>query len=367
MLMTLLLGFVVSVAVTYILVASEKHHGHFTGDAHNSGPQKIHDGSVPRIGGIGIFLGFCVALLYAKTLVPAARDIAAPVWLILALFIPFAAGLFEDVTKRVRPAIRLVATFIGAAIAFSWCGATLTRFDIPGVDAVVALNPLVQLAVTLFCAGGIAHAFNLSDGLNGLLGGLVCTATLGLALIAWRVGDQQVLFSALALGSAAAGFLILNYPSARIFAGDGGAYFCGTAVALLCVMLVARNPSISPWSALAMALYPFTDTGCAILRRIAQRRPVSQPDAEHLHSLLARWLLRRFPRTGRNIASFVIVAVTLAFALVATSIATSTPALVALAAMYFCVYAIVYLNLYRAVVGAERAESLTMVTTTGSD
>lgn len=350
MVTTLITALVISALVTYALIASKEHHEHITGDTQGSGPQKIHDGNVPRIGGIGIFVGFCAALLYCKAFVPAAQDVSAPVWLILALFIPFAAGLFEDITKRVRPAIRLVATFVGAAVAFFFCNAALARFDVPGVDALLALHPAFQFVFTLFCVGGIAHAFNLSDGLNGLLGGLVCTACVGLALVAWSLGDSRVMYTALALGGATAGFLFGNYPWPRIFAGDSGAYFCGTAVALLCIMLVARNPGVSPWSALAMVLYPFTDTACAILRRILQRRPISQPDAEHLHTLLARWLSKRYPTNGRNFASFLIVTATLPFALAAAAMATSTVALVALSAVYFVLFLVTYLALYRRVV-----------------
>jgi UDP-N-acetylmuramyl pentapeptide phosphotransferase/UDP-N-acetylglucosamine-1-phosphate transferase len=368
MLTTFTIALVASASVACALIASEKYHGHLTGDAQGTGPQKIHDGSVPRVGGVGIFLGFCSALLYCKAFVPSAREVSAPIWLILALSVPFAAGLLEDITKRVRPAIRLMATFIGAGIAFFFCNAALSRFDVPGVDALLALHPIFQLAFTLFCVGGIAHAFNLSDGLNGLLGGLVCTASLGLALVAWRLGDQHILFSALALCGATAGFLLGNYPWPRIFAGDGGAYFCGTAVALLCIMLVARNPSISPWSALAMVLYPFTDTACAILRRLIQRRPISQPDAEHLHTLLARWLSREYPVNGRNFASFLIVATTFPVALTGSAIAASTPALVGLAIAYFVTFACVYFALYRRVVsGPATSDPVRAESTASSD
>lgn len=366
MLTTFIVAVLASAIVGFALIASERHHRHVTGDVEGSGPQKIHDGNVPRVGGIGIFVGFCVALLYCRAFIPSAQGLASPVWLILALSIPFAAGLMEDITKRVRPAIRLFATFIGAGIAFFYCNAVLTRFDLPGVDALLALHPIIQFAVTLFCVGGIAHAFNLSDGLNGLLGGLVCVACVGLALLAWRVGDAQIVFSAIALGGATAGFLIGNYPWPRIFAGDSGAYFCGTAVALLGLILVARHPSVSPWSAMAMVLYPFTDTMCAILRRTIQRRPISQPDAEHLHTLLARLLSKRFATNGRNIASFLIVAATLPFAIAAVSMATSTRALVGLSVVYFALYLFTYLGLYRRVVGVAAEHRTALETATQS-
>jgi UDP-GlcNAc:undecaprenyl-phosphate/decaprenyl-phosphate GlcNAc-1-phosphate transferase len=313
----------------------------------------MHVGAVPRIGGIAIMTGFAAALLIAKVGLPFGEHIGAPVWLILALFVPFAVGLCEDVTQKFGPLSRLIATFAGASIAYFFCGATIVRFDVPLVDSLVALHPAVAFAITLFCVGGIAHAFNLADGLNGLLAGLSLTASIGLATVAYLTGDNFVLIASIALLGAIGGFALLNFPRAWLFAGDGGAYLLGSALAILAMLLCARQASVSPWFLFVLVLYPFTDTTYAIYRRWRSGRPIMAPDAEHLHSLLATALKARLGTHGRNVASVVVVLVSMLFVGAAVSVFTNTPVLVALSATY----ATVYVLAYRALSSAARLDS----------
>jgi len=193
---TIFAAFLTSLSVAVLLVATQRWHAHFSLDHTGSGPQKLHLVEVPRIGGIAIMSGFATSLLLTKVGPANGLSIDAPVWLIMALFVPFAAGLIEDITKSFGPWVRLLATFAGAAIAYFFCGATIVRFDVPPVDALLALHPAVKFAFTLFCVGGIAHAFNLADGLNGLLAGLALAASVGVALVAQQVGDHFLLLAA---------------------------------------------------------------------------------------------------------------------------------------------------------------------------
>jgi UDP-GlcNAc:undecaprenyl-phosphate/decaprenyl-phosphate GlcNAc-1-phosphate transferase len=339
---TLAIAALVSLFVGVLLVITKNWHSHFTSDHAGSGPQKLHDGAVPRIGGIAIMLGFSVALLVAKITLPSGEQINAPVWFILALFVPFAVGLCEDTTQRFGPTSRLIATFIGASIAYFFCGAAIVRFDVPPVDALVALHPAVAFAFTLFCVGGIAHAFNLSDGLNGLLAGLALTASIAIAIVAHIFGDVFVLAVAVSLIGAIAGFSLLNFPRAWLFAGDGGAYLLGTALAISLLLLCLRQPAVSPWFAFIAVLYPFTDTTYSIYRRWRAGTPIMRPDAEHFHSLLAQLLKSRYADSGRNVASVAVVAMSALFIAAATIVYASTPMLVGLALLYAVLYVCAY-------------------------
>ncbi|MBV8046602.1 MAG: glycosyl transferase, partial [Paludibacterium sp.] len=90
-----------------------------------------------------------------------------------------------------------------------------------------------------------------------------------------------------------AGFLLLNYPRGLIFAGDGGAYLMGFLIAELSVLLVARNPLVSPWFPLLLVIYPVFETLFSIYRRkFLQDRAIGYPDALHLHSVIYRRLVR---------------------------------------------------------------------------
>lgn len=344
---TIFAAFLTSLSVAVLLVATQRWHAHFSLDHAGSGPQKLHLIEVPRIGGVAIMAGFATSLLLTKIGPANGLSIDAPVWLIIALFVPFAAGLIEDITKNFGPWARLIATFAGAAIAYFFCGASIVRFDVPPVDALLALHPAVQFAFTLFCVGGIAHAFNLADGLNGLLAGLALAASVGVALVAQLVGDQFLMLAAIALGSAVVGFGLLNFPKAYLFSGDGGAYLVGSAIAIFSMLLCHRNPTISPWLPFVLVLYPFTDTTWAIVRRKLAGLPIMSPDAKHLHSLLATRLANRVGAPGRSIASFAITCVSLAFIVIATLLYTQTVWLVTLAAAYAVVYSLAYFWLSR--------------------
>jgi UDP-N-acetylmuramyl pentapeptide phosphotransferase/UDP-N-acetylglucosamine-1-phosphate transferase len=344
---TIFAAFLTSLSVAALLVVTRRWHAHFSLDHAGSGPQKLHLGEIPRIGGIAIMSGFAASLLLTKVGPANGLSIDAPVWLIMALFVPFAAGLVEDVTKNFGPWIRLLATFVGAAIAYFFCGASILRFDVPPVDALLALHPAIAFAFTLFCVGGIAHAFNLSDGLNGLLAGLTLAATAGVVLVAQSTGDQFLLLAAIALASAVIGFGLLNFPKAYLFSGDGGAYLVGSAIAIFSILLCNRNPTVSPWLPFILVLYPFTDTTWAIVRRKLARLPIMSPDAKHLHSLLATRLATRCGTQGRSLASFAITCVSFAFIAVATLLYTQTGWLMALAVAYAMVYALAYFLLNR--------------------
>ena len=353
MAVTFVIAVLASLFTAVLLVVTKKWHGHFSSDRAGSGPQKLHTGAVPRVGGIAVMTGFAVALLFAKITIPAVEQISAPIWLILALFVPFAVGLCEDVTQKFGPVSRLLATFVGASIAYFFCGAGIVRFDVPIVDALLALHPAIAFVFTLFCVGGIAHAFNLADGLNGLLAGLGLTASIAIATVAYLVGDHFILVSSIALAGAIGGFALLNFPRAWLFAGDGGAYLVGSALAIFLILLCARQPTVSPWFSFVVVLYPFTDTTYSIYRRWRSGSPIMSPDAEHLHSLLALRLKAKFGEHARNLASVAIVTVSAIFVGAAISVYSMTPVLAALAALY----ALVYVTTYRMVSASIAADS----------
>ena len=334
------IAFAVSFLVALGLALTTRWHSRFSGDLSGSGPQKIHTGVVPRVGGVAIFVGFAAAFVVGSQLLGLSGE---PVlWLLFALTVSFAAGLYEDVSKNFGPLARLLATFVGAAMAYQWCGASLKRFDVAPIDAVLVAYPPIAFIFTVFCVGAIAHAYNLSDGLNGLLAGLGLVACLGITLVARQYNDTSLLLASTSLGGAIVGFGLLNYPRPYLFSGDGGAYLVGTAVAILSILLIGRHAEISAWLPFCLVLYPFADTTCAIIRRKLKRVPISAPDAEHMHTLLASRMTALFGPRGANLASLLIVGAAGAFMWVAATFHTQTTVLVGLAVAYFVGYGLAY-------------------------
>jgi UDP-N-acetylmuramyl pentapeptide phosphotransferase/UDP-N-acetylglucosamine-1-phosphate transferase len=116
---------------------------------------------------------------------------------------------------------------------------------------------------------------------------------IGLAYVAFAVDDRLIALLALTGVGATLGFFVWNFPAGLVFLGDGGAYFLGFYVAELAILLLHRNPAVSPMFPLLLCIYPVFETLFSIYRRKWLRgAPVGMPDGAHLHSLIYRRFLR---------------------------------------------------------------------------
>lgn len=286
----LLLAFAVSLVVSLLVVHAVKTQGSAWLDHDLSGPQKFHARAVPRIGGVGIFLGLACAVPLLWTVDPQAWKLGTG--LVLCSLPAFGAGLIEDLTKKVSPRNRLLATAVSAALMAGFMGAVISRTDLPGLDWLVAY-PAGAVILTVFAVAGIANSVNIIDGFNGLASMCVVIMLAALAYVSFQVGDPVVGTLALAGVGAVLGFFLWNFPAGLIFLGDGGAYFLGFLVAELSILLLVRNPEVSPLFPLLVCIYPVFETLFSIYRRRFIRAvPPSMPDGIHLHSLVYRRVLR---------------------------------------------------------------------------
>jgi UDP-N-acetylmuramyl pentapeptide phosphotransferase/UDP-N-acetylglucosamine-1-phosphate transferase len=211
---------------------------------------------------------------------------------LLAALSAFAGGFLEDLTRKVSPYSRLLFSFGAAAVGFVLLDARISDLDLPGDDYLFRYQ-VFAFGFTLFAVGGFAHATNIIDGVNGLMG---FTAAFVLGAIAWvahQTGDDRVFGAALIVMASTLGFLVWNFPRGILFAGDGGAYFLGFAIAELAVLLVHRNSEVSPWFALLVLWYPVWETLFSMYRRKAIRgHSPADPDGLHLHTLVFRRVVR---------------------------------------------------------------------------
>lgn len=283
-----------SFLICAFLIASERWHARFSHDAVDAGPQKFHTTPVPRIGGIAIAgaIGLTLLGLEAADLLMT-DSVYGFAMLSLAALPAFAGGLAEDLTKKVGVLARLLLTMTAGALASVLTGATLVNLDVPGLDELLQWSPLIAIAFTAFAVAGVANAINIIDGYNGLASGFAILAVSALAWVAYQVADQVVLLASLTMLGAVLGFFCWNWPSGRIFLGDGGAYLVGFWLAELGVLLVVRNPEVSPWFPLAIMIYPVWETLFSMYRRkFIKNKITGRPDAMHLHQLFYQRLVR---------------------------------------------------------------------------
>lgn len=279
-----------SFALAALIVLSAARHGQFSMDVPGS-PQSFHARPTPRIGGVGIYLAFLVGTLSIGL---DARRIG--VTILVAGLPALAAGLLEDVTKRVGVGARLAGTMASGCLAALLSGVVIAGVHLPPVDALLQYAP-VAILFTAFAVSGLANAINIIDGFHGLASGTTVICASVIAAIAALAGDPGLSLAAAMLAAVVAGFWFVNFPWGKLFLGDGGAYFAGFALAWLAVLLPARNPGVSPWASLLVCAYPIIEVIYSIVRRRRARRPPGSADRAHLHSLVAMHIVqRRFPR-----------------------------------------------------------------------
>lgn len=287
---------IVSLSAALFLIRHTRLHQKLSGDNPSEGPQKFHIGLTPRIGGVPILLGCSigVTVAIASKILP-----LKPALLLFVCTLPvFLSGMAEDLSKRIAPFWRLLASFISALLACKLLGTTLTGVGLPGIDFLLTLSPILAILFTMVAVGGICHSLNIIDGYNGLASGVSSMILLAIGYVAFEVGDRELLSLSLASAGAVIGFMVWNFPRGLIFAGDGGAYLMGFMVAELSVMLVVRNPSVTPWFPFTLVVYPVWETMFTIYRRwIVRGQAAGLPDALHLHQIvfarLVRWMVGR--------------------------------------------------------------------------
>ena len=294
-----ILSFLMSLVATLAVVRSARLHSSLSADHDFAGPQKFHTRPVPRIGGLGVLAAIVISASYVAVV---RRESADTLWLLIVCGIPaFAAGIAEDLTKRVAARWRLLATAVSAALAVWMLDAVLLRTDIPGIDQLIRMLPFA-IALTLLCVTGVANAVNIIDGFNGLASMCVLMMMLSIAYVAIQVGDPVVAQISLIAAGAVLGFFVWNFPAGLIFLGDGGAYFLGFLLAELSVLLIHRNDAVSPIFPLLLCAYPIFETVFTMYRRRVLRGvATATPDGIHLHTLIHRRLIRTTStRIGRT-------------------------------------------------------------------
>jgi len=286
----------------WLIVKYENLHAHLSHDHITDSPQKFHSQPTPRIGGLMLFAGLLAAMgiMIFADVFPIRHEFGL---LLIAGMPAFLGGLVEDLTKKVEVLDRLLLTMLSGTIAAWVLGAVLNRLDVPGVDQVMKWMP-IAVVFTSIAVSGIANSINIIDGFNGLASGLSAIMLIPLALVAYLVNDPLVFTVAIALAGGLLGFMVWNWPNGRIFMGDGGAYLLGFLLAELCVLLLVRNPSVTPWFPLLLFVHPVFETLFSVYRRKYLRgSSPGKPDGIHFHTLIYKRIVPREARSGERFSN----------------------------------------------------------------
>lgn len=287
--------------------------------------RRMHKSAIPRLGGVGIYLAVVIALstlplvdnLLTQALRPHRTEfftIFIPATLVLCL------GIYDDL-RGANATLKFAGLALIAAL-FYWMGGRIEGLAIPFVGA-VHLPASLSFIVTVLWLVGIANAFNLIDGMDGLASGAALFSSLVILVFSFTSQTYFMIVIALVLCGALTGFLRYNFNPASIFLGDSGALFVGFTLAALSVLGTHKATTavavITPILAFGL---PMVDTSVTVARRLISGRPLFQGDSEHIHHML---LARGWSQ--RHVA-LVLYGVCAVFGLLATlSTQTSSPVL----------------------------------------
>ncbi|WP_010098561.1 MraY family glycosyltransferase [Ornithinibacillus scapharcae] len=275
----LIIAFIISVISTLLLVYPIKKLAVKWGIIDLPNHRKVHKKPTPRLGGLAIFLGTMLGLLY---LWPVSYEYFPQI--IIGAFIIVATGMIDD-KFAIRPLYKLVGQIIPAVILIT-SGLIIERITLPFFGIVELAGPF-SVILTLLWIVGITNAINLIDGLDGLASGVSTIALISILIMAILGQEVLVVYLAIALIGSNLGFLFHNFHPAKIYMGDTGSLFLGYMISVISILGLFKNVTLLSFIIPVIILaVPIFDTLFAMLRRFINGEKIMNPDKKHIHHQL---------------------------------------------------------------------------------
>ncbi|MGM9882449.1 MAG: glycosyltransferase family 4 protein [Bacilli bacterium] len=242
--------------------------------------RKVHKVPMPRLGGLGIYGGFLLGyMLFGQHSVQMNA-------ILIGSFIIIITGIFDDI-KPVPAKYKLLGQIAGAAIIPLYGGILLQDVSAFGIY----LNfGIFAYPITIIFIVAIINCINLIDGLDGLSSGISSIYFLTVGIIGMLLNNSNgldITLTFIMLGSTL-GYLLHNFPPAKIFMGDSGSMFLGYIIAVI-ALLGFKNITLTSFIVPILLLaIPIMDTLFAIIRRLINHKPLGMPDKNHLHHQLLK-------------------------------------------------------------------------------
>jgi UDP-N-acetylmuramyl pentapeptide phosphotransferase/UDP-N-acetylglucosamine-1-phosphate transferase len=257
----------------------------------------------PQTGGLAIISGVVIALVAAASVLAIAQP-AKPVlpkglgsgsfWIVASMLLIFVVSFIDDCVGL--PAVlRLGVQAVSACIIIGGVGLTLSSIPIPGGPTIplgIAAIP-VSILVLLW----MANLYNFMDGMDGFAGGMTFWGFGFLAYFGWQAHFPVMFIIASFVAMSALGFLMHNFPPARIFMGDAGSITVGFLAGTLMILGV-RDGIFEIWVPI-MIFSPFiVDATVTLTRRVLHRKKIWEAHREHYYQrlVLSGWTHRRAVR-----------------------------------------------------------------------
>ncbi len=242
--------------------------------------RKVHTLPVPKIGGVAMALGTILPLALWSIKDPFVLSLLAGSVIITAS--GFADDIFELGYKP-----KFISQILGALIVILFGGIKITSLGMMLPEG-VTLPDFISVPLTLIVIVGVTNAINLSDGLDGLAGGISLLGFLCIGYLAYQGGDMSIVMISVAMSGAIFGFLIFNTYPATVFMGDAGSQLLGFMAISLALSLTQHSPVFNAALPLVLLGFPILDTFTVMTERIARGVSPFKADKNHFHHKLMR-------------------------------------------------------------------------------
>lgn len=248
--------------------------------------RKLHQGQIPLVGGISIYLTLMLSLWYKPGLL-----VHTDIYLLCSSVLVILGAIDDKYDVDYR--IRLVAQVFISCVMIFGAGLSLKSLGFLFFGYEFNLGPLGYI-VTVFAVLGAINAFNMVDGIDGLLGGLTMVTFGALSYIHYADGQLPLARFCLLMMIVVVPYICLNlgFPFGmrkKVFMGDAGSMFIGfTVIWVLLQGTQGPRAQMNPVTALWLIAIPLMDMTCIMVRRIRKGVSPFKPDREHLHHICLR-------------------------------------------------------------------------------
>jgi len=272
----------------YILLFFYRSKSNLLADNDYQKPQAFHEISTYRLGGVAIFFSLSMAFLYLYFL----KNVYFPEYTSFCTFF-FILGLLDDFKIKIAPKFRLLAMISMLVFLVISNEFYIEKTGLAFLNHLLAID-IFSLIFVILCFLFIINGSNLIDGFNGLLGIhalIIFVALFIINLINDNHGLAYILFFIIL---SVLVFLKFNFPKAKMFLGDSGAYLFGTLIAISIIKTSILNPEISPFFFCILLIYLFFEVFFSFFRKIfiAKQSPLL-PDSKHMHMIFFKFLFKK--------------------------------------------------------------------------
>ena len=264
-------------------------------------PQAFHEIPVTRSGGIAIIISLSIFfyiyyLLYSEILYN----------YIFISYSVFVIGFLDDLRINIKPLTRLIIMIFLLFTIIYILPIKILNIDIPILIPLMS-NQIFSSIFVLLCFLFVINGANLIDGFNGLLTINLIIINIVLAYI--NISNGNLEFSILIISQIIIlfSFLLFNFPGAKIFLGDSGAYTMGALIGLNTIITNNLNPNISSFFFCTLLFYLFFEVFFSFLRKLLQKKSPIHPDDKHLHMLSFYKISSRFGKSKANYLNSIII------------------------------------------------------------